>query len=83
MNHAPSDSGTDVLRQLAERLDQSAIKYANDYGYCVASDLKQAADIIRGVAQAPVSVSDKMSERYVDGGSNIPVRSWKPDRSTD
>ena len=37
------------MSELATNLRSYAVKYANDYGYCVASDLNKAADRIEAL----------------------------------
>ena len=54
--------------EMAKRLDEHAIRYANDYGYNVASDLKRAAEMLRGLAQRPSR--RRIAEAIADGWTN-------------
>lgn len=49
-----TSTGDGARKALADRLDEHAIRYANDYGYGVASDLKKAAAFVRAL-RAPSS----------------------------
>lgn len=49
---------TPEIDDLAARLDDHAVRFAGDYGYNVASDLKRAAELLRS--------HDSSSERIVD-----------------
>ncbi len=46
------------MSELVANLRSYAIKYANDYGYCVASDLNKAADHIEQMEAALLLIAE-------------------------